>query len=132
MHGGTLVLDGLSPFTFDSASIPTLDGNLDLLSDASLALVKGVSFDLFDGLEYLDGATFSHVALPTLDAGLAWDISMLYTDGSVTVIPEPSSAYLLLIAGVSLWVLRQHRRDAVWSRHSADVQAPIAVEAMAR
>lgn len=68
----------------------------------------GQSFNLFD---FANGTgTFSQVNLPTLNEGLAWDQSLLYENGSisvVTVVPEPGVTTLVgLCASLSLL----HRR----------------------
>ena len=71
----------------------TLDGALNVALLASFAPHKGDMFDLFDGT--MNG-TFQAVNLPELRHGLAWDTTRLYTDGTVTVVPEPVS----LVAGL--------------------------------
>lgn len=114
MHGGTLVLDGLSPFTFGATSTPTLDGVLRFEPDASLALTAGRTFDLLDGTAALSGQQFQSVILPTLSGGLSWDTTSLYSTGVVAVVPEPGTASLVGVMGVIVSIgywLRLSRRN---------------------
>jgi hypothetical protein len=85
MDGGTLVLDGLAPFSFASTSTPTLDGYLEFRPVPGADLSLGASFDLFNGIAYaLD--PFDGITMPELAGGLAWDLSSLMVNGIVTVI----------------------------------------------
>ncbi len=54
--------------------------------------------------------TFAMLDLPTLDSLLDWDVSSLYTAGTISIIavPEPSRAVLLLL-GVACFTLRRRR-----------------------
>ena len=67
---------------------------------------------LGDRYDFIDATSinghFTHLVLPTLAIGLAWDSSLLYSEGvlSVRAVPEPSTAALLLaglfgLAGVA-------------------------------
>jgi len=112
MQGGTLVLDGLSPFTFGSNATASLDGVLRLDPDPSLTLTPGRSFDLLDGTTYLSGQQFQSVVLPTLSSGMSWDTTSFYSTGVVIVVPEPAAA-LLGTTGAMLcvgWWLHRWRR----------------------
>lgn len=105
MGGGELVLDGLAPLTF--AGAVQLDGTLRFVPDASLPLARGQTFELFDGIDAV-GDTFDSLVLPALDAGLSWDTSALYTAGTLTVVPEPGAAVLLLLGGAGVFSLSRH------------------------
>ena len=70
------------------------------------ALVTGDSFDILNWGELL--GTFDEVFLPDLRGSMEWDTSMLYVDGTITVVPEPATCVLLAIG--SLGVLRRRRR----------------------
>ena len=113
MHGGTLVLDGLSPFTFGATSTPTLDGVLRLDPDPSLTLTPGRTFDLLDGTAVLSGRQFQSVILPTLSGGMSWDTTSLYSTGVVIVVPEPGTGALVaamgVIVGLGSWLRRSRR-----------------------
>jgi autotransporter-associated beta strand protein len=77
-------------------NVSNLNGNLTL----------GQSFNLFD-FGSATGA-FGEVNLPTLDGGLAWDQSQLYTTGQLAVVPEPA---VLVFAPLSLCLLVRRRRQ---------------------
>lgn len=66
--------------------------------------VTGTSFHLFNTTNPIAG-TFSSVSLPSLDAGLSWDTTSLYTSGTLAVttsaVPEPAT-YGLLIGAIGL------------------------------
>ncbi len=79
-----------------------LDGTLDVLLINGFNPELGNSFDLFDW-GTIDGE-FAAFDLPTLDTGLRWDLSDLYSTGtlSVSAVPEPNSVMLLgLVAAVA-------------------------------
>ncbi len=69
---------------------------LDVANSGSIVLSAGNQFNLFDWGSSPEG-TFTTISLPTLDGGLTWDTSSLYTTGiiGVTAIPEPSSIYFM-------------------------------------
>lgn len=72
-------------------------------------LVEGQSFDLFDFDFAQSSGLFSAVNLPSLDSGLEWNDSALYTTGVISVIPEPGTPALLAsLAG--LLALRRRRK----------------------
>jgi hypothetical protein len=72
----------------------TLDGAFELRLGLGFHPSEGDTFDLFDFGSLI--GRFDTVSLPLLAEGLAWNDSQLYVDGTITVIPEPSSAVLLL------------------------------------
>jgi autotransporter-associated beta strand protein len=72
-------------------------------------LVEGQSFDLFDFDFAQSSGIFSAVNLPSLDSGLEWNASALYTTGVISVIPEPGTPALLAsLAG--MLALRRRRK----------------------
>ena len=86
-------------------------GTLKLVTLDGFAPQAGESFDLFDW-----GSSQGHFAnldfaLAPLAAGLAWDASQLYVDGSLQVaaVPEPATTTLLL-AGLGVFHLLARRR----------------------
>jgi surface protein len=75
----------------------TLNGTLTVTNDG-LTLVDGDSFDLINGT--ISG-TFSTVNLPSLDAGLLWNTSSLYTTGIISVVAtSPTSVTVTPIGGI--------------------------------
>lgn len=77
---------------------------------------SGDTWRLFDwsGLVEPVYGTFAQTELPTLSAGLTWDLSYLYTDGTlvVTLVPEPSRLLLLVIGSTACWVHRRRQTSA--------------------
>jgi len=80
-----------------TASILNASGSF-TVGGSGASLIAGDSFNLFDVGSF--GGTFSSVSLPTLNSGLFWDFSSLYSLGDVSVIPEPSACWLLIGAGL--------------------------------
>ena len=80
------------------------DGTL-TVTNIGAALVNGDVFNLFDWGSA--SGTFDSVSLPTLSEGLTWDQSQLYTNGTITVVPEPGAA---LLGGLGMLVLLRRRR----------------------
>jgi hypothetical protein len=102
-----LELGGTSGSQYDQVDVTgllTADGTLNVTLINAFNPANGDSFDILD-FGSLAG-TFSTTSLPTLDPGLAWDTSALYSTGTLSVylvIPEPSTVALLLFAGAVLW-----------------------------
>ena len=59
--------------------------------------------------------TFATVNLPALPAGGSWNISNLYTTGTISVVPEPISMGMMIFGAAGL-ALRRHRESA----HASD------------
>ena len=103
----SLGLSGTSLFEIDAAL-----GTADLASVAGLLtfggtlsvtnidgiLSNGQLFQLFDITD--STGTFSSLTLPSLDSGLTWNTSQLYTQGTIAVIPEPSALWLTALSGL--------------------------------
>ncbi|MBN2578839.1 MAG: hypothetical protein JXB10_07600 [Pirellulales bacterium] len=90
------------------AGAVTLDGTLNVTSlGGSFSMDQ--SFDILDW-DSLSGA-FAAVNLPTLPSPMSWDTSELYTTGTITVVPEPATATLLVLAllGLAAILIRRHR-----------------------
>ena len=84
-----------------------LDGMLQVALLDSFEPENGDVFDVLDFGE-IEG-TFEQVVLPALSTGLAWDASALYSEGVLTIVPEPSAAILVLLA-VSVGLVRRRAR----------------------
>ena len=67
----------------------------------------GESFEVFDG--NISG-TFSQLSLPALGNGLSWDTSDLYTNGTISVVPEPSTLVILAAGAIGLVGYGRRRR----------------------
>ncbi len=75
--------------------------------------VNGARFDLFDWGNGASG-TFSAIVLPSLDSGLSWDTSALYSTGVLSVsaaaIPEPTTcAALIGLAAFGMVAMRKRQ-----------------------
>jgi hypothetical protein len=110
--GGTIAGSGYDKIVVDG--LLTLGGGrLDVLYWEGFSAAAGNVFDLFDWGSL--AGTFGSISLPTLTAGLSWDISRLYADGTVSVIgvaapiPEPET-YAMLLAGLGLLGFEARRR----------------------
>lgn len=95
-----LVVNGL--FTLNG-------GTLNLTTGYSATI--GQTVDLFDWTA-LSG-TFASITGTSLGGGLSWDTSNLYTNGTITVVPEPSTMQALFVAaGLMFFAQRLRRRLA--------------------
>ncbi len=95
----------------------TLDGTLSVLFMDGFSVTNGARFDLFDWEGGASGR-FSSIVAPTLSSGLSWDSSELYSTGHLSVIPEPGTAGLLLVAGAGLYLSRSRRARSGTCRRS--------------
>ena len=81
-----------------------VDGGASLSGTLEISLLDGFepgAGDTFNILELGSVAgQFDVVTLPELAGSLAWDDSMLLTDGNLSVVPEPATASLLLSLGL--------------------------------
>ena len=87
-----------------------VNGTADLAGELEVTLLgdyqPGFS-DSFDILEFGDTlGGFDSVSLPVLSNGLSWDMTALYANGSVSVVPEVSS-WLLLLLGLVMSLARR-------------------------
>jgi autotransporter-associated beta strand protein len=82
----------------------------------STSFVNGDSWKIFDWAGVATGSApvqgtngFSTVNAPALDVGLFWDYSALFTSGTISVsnIPEPSRALLLMLGLLGLMLRRR-------------------------
>jgi autotransporter-associated beta strand protein len=77
-----------------------LSGSLRLTLEEGVELMAADSFQIFD-FGTLSG-TFATINAPTLEEGLNWDFSKLYTDGVIVVVPEPRASILALLGITTL------------------------------
>ncbi len=85
------------------------DGTLDIQLLNNFAPTFGDTFDLLD-FGSLTG-TFDAINLPSLAGGLSFDTSSLLTTGSISVVPEPTTAMLVTFLGLIVTRRRQLNRD---------------------
>jgi hypothetical protein len=85
----------------------TLGGTLELTfaADVNPASQLGRTFDLFDWTGVNATGNFS------ISSPFSWDLSNLYSTGEVTLtaIPEPATARLLLVVGAAVSIRRRTR-----------------------
>lgn len=100
-----------SNVVFGASSVLTVSTSL-----APSAFAAGDSWKLFDwsgitsGTAPVEGINgFSAENLPALGAGLGWDLSQLFTSGQITVttVPEPARAVLLLLGALAFSARRR-------------------------
>ena len=113
---GSLVLefDGNpwgSTISFDSGIPVTLGGDLelDLVAGASAAGLESDSFQVFNWAGVSPSGRFSEIT-DNLPAGYSWDTTRLYTTGTVTLVPEPSTFALLAVGVLALLAYAWRRR----------------------
>ena len=97
---------GTSSGQFDLLDVTgtlTFGGSLNLTT--SYAFAANDMVKLFDAETF--AGTFGTINGTSLGDGLSWDTSKLYTQGSITVVPEPSTA---LIGGLGILALLRRRR----------------------
>jgi fibronectin-binding autotransporter adhesin len=89
-----------------SSAVLTFGGTLNVTKVGG-SLIVGDTFNLFDW--GTASGTFSAVNLPSLDSGLEWDQTSLYSTGqiAVTAVPESGAA---LLGGLGLLTLLRRRR----------------------
>jgi len=86
-----------------------LAGTLDIDLINAYRPREGDAFDLFNFADF--SGEFDAISLPTLQPGLVWDQSQLYTTGTLAVVPEPSTLTLAALGLLSLlaWGRRRKR-----------------------
>jgi len=100
-------LEGTAAGEYDqlvSSGLLNLGGTLDIELLGGFIPEYGSVFKLFDGS--LVG-TFGDIDLPALPTGLVWGTDSLYSDGALSVVPEPTTLSLLALGG--LMALRRRR-----------------------
>ena len=109
---GVMEIDGHYSQGADASLLIELAGTdaglSDLLSVGGIASLSGqIAVTLLDGFQPALGddfdvldfgaieGEFNEILLPSLSDGLAWDVSSLYRNGSLSIVPEPASWGLL-------------------------------------
>jgi len=85
-----------------------LDGTLDVVLLDGFTLSYGDSFDLFNWKDDHANGEFATITTSALTGDLEWDTSELYTNGTLSVIPEPSSLAMAgIVCGLGLVIRRK-------------------------
>jgi hypothetical protein len=106
--GPSLVSYGYDRIIFGDSV--TLDGTLEVVSVDGLTPQSGDTFSLFEWNDHLNGTEFAQINLPILTNGLDWDLSNLYTAGTLSVVPEPTMGMLIFIGTVG-WIFFSFMRE---------------------
>jgi hypothetical protein len=87
-------------------------GILDFTLQSGFTPTVGEVFPIFAAFgQYGDTGTFASVTVPALPGDESWDISHLYMNGTITVVPEPAS---LVIAAAGLCLVSRRRRSGAF------------------
>jgi len=102
-----LEINGTTAGLFDSIVV-----NGTVILDGTLNLSTGYSATFGNTVQIFDADTiagsFDTITGTTLGGGLSWDISSLYIDGTISVVPEPGTAGLFS-AGIAFALLRRRK-----------------------
>ncbi len=91
-------------------------GDIDLSGDLEVIVLGSPTLSVMDSFQILEWSgtltgTFDSVDLFDPGSGLAWDLSSLYLDGSISVIPEPRTLALGFgLIALAVAALRRSRR----------------------
>jgi len=106
----TMEITGIGAGQFDQVLVTgllTFNGTL-ALNSAGYTPVFGNSVDLFNWTTTT--GTFSAITGTDLGGGFSWDTSSLYTNGVISVIPEPTT-WALLAASLTVTMALRRRRS---------------------
>jgi hypothetical protein len=106
MQGGTLSVE-LNSQVSGAIGRPSSsnNGTLDFTLQNGFEPTIGEQFTIFNKSYQVYSGTFAAINVPVLPAGESWNISTLYSNGTITVVvPEPISMGMMLfgIAGLAL------------------------------
>jgi len=116
---GDLTAGSGAEFLFELGGTSSYDqllvtGNLNFGGTLRLSLINGFTLSNGDSFNLFDFATSSGSLgydLPTLGGGLSWDTAQVIDSGIISVVPEPSTYGLLVLAaaGLACHVVRRRR-----------------------
>ena len=101
----------------------TSTGQISITNPDSYTFMHGDVFDLFDwntlnlgtfdlGGMNRDGGLIGDLYLPTLTAGLTYDLTIFASHGIIVVVPEPSRGILLMLSCAAVLLRRRRRQSA--------------------
>jgi len=112
---GTLFIELAGTAAGTEYDVLQVDGAVNLGGALAVSLLSGFAptkGDTFNILELgVVSGQFNEVLLPKLVDGLAWDDSVLYSNGSLSVVPEPNTLLLYLSGGLISVVFGSRRRN---------------------
>jgi hypothetical protein len=114
--GATLevVLSEYSPASWASVLVVSgtaeLDGALRVVMAPGFNPQPGSAFRMFS-MSSISGV-FASLSLPGLPAGYSWDVSSLYSAGTIGVVPSPGTLALSALAAALLWGRPRRRTPA--------------------
>lgn len=104
-------IGGTNPIDIDKllvSGVLSAGGNINLSLINGFTPTSGQVFDIADFASLTDNGYTFDFSSANLSPGLSWDTSSFGTDGTVSVVPEPSGA-LLVILGMTGLVLRRRK-----------------------
>jgi hypothetical protein len=107
----------------DISGLATLNGTLDVELLNGFTLSAGDYFDIFDGSTT---GSFTQIDLPALTGGMSWNTADLYSTGTISVVPEPSTLALLVTGAISMLGY------GLWRRSTAEKTLPTALSRATR
>ncbi len=112
MGNGTISVE-LNGQISDPISLPLTqdNGTLDFTLQNGFEPTIGEQFAVLAFYDPNAHGTFATVNLPSLPAGGSWNISNLYTTGTISVVPEPISMGMMIF-GMAGLALRRHHKSA--------------------
>ena len=121
---GVLAIDLAGSNDYDLLDI---QGSAEFGGTLQVSLVSDFEPSLGDEFDILNfssaSGSFDTMSLPGLSAGLEWEMSNLYMDGSLAVVPEPAGLLLLLCGSFAAFGLI--RRSGKSGRRLSPLVAPL-------
>ena len=91
MDGGSLLVGAGSAIAFSNV-LGVFDGTLELATPSNFNPSAGDTFHVIEG--DVDASTFNQIVLPTLQEGLGWNTSALFSSGNVSVILKVPASWM--------------------------------------
>lgn len=91
MNESTLSIASETTVTLTNA-LAMLNGTIEFKAPSGFSPVSGNSYHVIDG--DMGSQQFSQIILPTLDEGLGWDTSTVYSNGNITVILKVPTSWM--------------------------------------